>query len=169
MAASRGWVVGHGLPDEARAGRAILKDYCDGRLLACEWPPGHPGGERQRARLALERRRRALPEAASANAASRPAEARTETELGSAAPAVDGPDSRESEEDSEGSGDSSSAGAAQVGSDDIRQPDIEEQMSDQPDRLELSAADLELMNDMSISIGAAAPVAVTGVLACGNA
>lgn len=44
MAASRGWVVGAGLPDEARAGRAILKDFCDGKLLSYEWPPGHVGG-----------------------------------------------------------------------------------------------------------------------------
>ena len=44
MAASRGWVVGAGLPDEARAGRAILKDFCDGKLLSYEWPPGHIGG-----------------------------------------------------------------------------------------------------------------------------
>ncbi len=158
VAASRGWVVGHGLPDEARAGRAILKDYCDGRLLACEWPPGHAGGERQRARLAAERRSRALPEAAGANAASRPAEAPAATELSSAAPALDAPASRESDEDSETSGDSSSAGAEQVGSIDTRQPDVEGQTSEQPGRLQLSAADLELMNDMSISIGATVPV-----------
>ena len=40
LALSRGWVVGSGLPDETRAGRRILKDYVDGKLLACRAPPG---------------------------------------------------------------------------------------------------------------------------------
>lgn len=39
VAGARGWVVGSGLPDEARAGRLLLKDYTDGRLLHCEHPP----------------------------------------------------------------------------------------------------------------------------------
>jgi large subunit GTPase 1 len=39
-AASRGLTAGAGLPDETRAGRAILKDYTSGKLLFCEWPPG---------------------------------------------------------------------------------------------------------------------------------
>ena len=39
VAGARGWVVGSGLPDEARAGRLLLKDYTDGRLVHCEWPP----------------------------------------------------------------------------------------------------------------------------------
>jgi hypothetical protein len=39
VASARGWVVGNGLPDEARAGRLLLKDYTDGRLLHCEHPP----------------------------------------------------------------------------------------------------------------------------------
>jgi hypothetical protein len=41
VAASRGWSVGGGLPDEARAGRLLLKDYTSGRLLHLEWPPGY--------------------------------------------------------------------------------------------------------------------------------
>ncbi len=39
VAAARGWVVGNGLPDEARAGRLLLRDYTAGKLLFCEWPP----------------------------------------------------------------------------------------------------------------------------------
>ncbi len=39
VAAARGWVVGAGLPDEARAGRLLLRDYTAGKLLHCEWPP----------------------------------------------------------------------------------------------------------------------------------
>jgi len=39
-AATRGLTAGGGLPDETRAGRAILKDYTSGKLLFCEWPPG---------------------------------------------------------------------------------------------------------------------------------
>ena len=41
MANARGWVVGSGLPDEARAGARILRDYTAGSLLYYEWPPGH--------------------------------------------------------------------------------------------------------------------------------
>lgn len=41
VAASRSWSVGGGLPDEARAGRLLLKDYTSGRLLHLEWPPGY--------------------------------------------------------------------------------------------------------------------------------
>lgn len=37
---SRGWVAASGLPDETRCGRRILKDYVDGRILACKPPPG---------------------------------------------------------------------------------------------------------------------------------
>lgn len=40
LAAARGWVAGGGLPDEARAGRTILKDYTAGRLVYCQLPPG---------------------------------------------------------------------------------------------------------------------------------
>ncbi|KAL6782518.1 hypothetical protein ACKKBG_A07095 [Auxenochlorella protothecoides x Auxenochlorella symbiontica] len=40
LALSRGWVVGSGLPDEVRAGRRILKDYIDGKLMFCKAPPG---------------------------------------------------------------------------------------------------------------------------------
>ena len=39
-AASRGLTSGAGLPDETRAGRAILKDYTTGKLLFYEMPPG---------------------------------------------------------------------------------------------------------------------------------
>jgi len=49
VAAARGWVVGAGLPDEARAGRLLLRDYTAGKLLHCEWPPPPfgpaPGGQ----------------------------------------------------------------------------------------------------------------------------
>ncbi len=36
---SRGWVTASGLPDEARAGRKLLKNYVDGILLYCKPPP----------------------------------------------------------------------------------------------------------------------------------
>ncbi len=39
VALARGWVVGNGLPDEARAGRLLLKDYTAGKLIYCEQPP----------------------------------------------------------------------------------------------------------------------------------
>jgi hypothetical protein len=35
----RGWVVGNNLPDEAKAGRLLLKDYTSGKLVFCERPP----------------------------------------------------------------------------------------------------------------------------------
>ncbi len=43
LAWSRGWVVGNGLPDEARSGRLLLKDYTAGKLAYCEWPPSPSG------------------------------------------------------------------------------------------------------------------------------
>eukprot|EP00887_Chlorella_sp_A99_P006011 scaffold27.g6011.t1 len=36
LAMARGWVGASGLPDETRAGRRILKDYVDGKLLFCK-------------------------------------------------------------------------------------------------------------------------------------
>lgn len=39
---ARGWVAASGLPDETRAGRRILKDYVDGKLLYVKAPPGAP-------------------------------------------------------------------------------------------------------------------------------
>uniref|UniRef100_A0A7S3R0I0 G domain-containing protein n=1 Tax=Dunaliella tertiolecta TaxID=3047 RepID=A0A7S3R0I0_DUNTE len=40
FAVLRGWTVGHGLPDESRAGRQLLKDYTAGKLVHCLMPPG---------------------------------------------------------------------------------------------------------------------------------
>ena len=40
IALARGWVVGNGLPDEARAGRLLLKEYTAGKLVYCNHPPG---------------------------------------------------------------------------------------------------------------------------------
>ena len=40
VATARGWAVANGLPDEARAGRTLLKDYTAGKLLFAELPPG---------------------------------------------------------------------------------------------------------------------------------
>lgn len=40
IAASRGWSGPGGLPDMTRAGRKVLKDYVDGKILACKAPPG---------------------------------------------------------------------------------------------------------------------------------
>mmetsp|Transcript_15292 Transcript_15292/g.39482 ORF Transcript_15292/g.39482 Transcript_15292/m.39482 type:complete len:604 (-) Transcript_15292:104-1915(-) len=42
LALTRGWIAGSGLPDETRAGRQLLKDYVDGKLIFLEWPPGTP-------------------------------------------------------------------------------------------------------------------------------
>lgn len=42
IAASRGWSGPGGLPDMTRAGRKVLKDYVDGKILACKAPPGSP-------------------------------------------------------------------------------------------------------------------------------
>jgi large subunit GTPase 1 len=40
LARARGWAAGAGLPDEVRAGRQILRDYTNGKLLYCKLPPG---------------------------------------------------------------------------------------------------------------------------------
>jgi len=40
LAVSRGWIGASGLPDETRAGRKLLKDFVDGKILACKPPPG---------------------------------------------------------------------------------------------------------------------------------
>jgi large subunit GTPase 1 len=42
LALTRGWIAGSGLPDETRAGRQLLKDYVDGKMIYLEWPPGTP-------------------------------------------------------------------------------------------------------------------------------
>eukprot|EP00191_Tetraselmis_sp_GSL018_P013604 CAMPEP_0177589582 /NCGR_PEP_ID=MMETSP0419_2-20121207/6894_1 /TAXON_ID=582737 /ORGANISM="Tetraselmis sp., Strain GSL018" /LENGTH=580 /DNA_ID=CAMNT_0019079973 /DNA_START=127 /DNA_END=1869 /DNA_ORIENTATION=- len=39
LAITRGWIAGSGLPDGTRAGRHLLKDYVDGKLVYMEWPP----------------------------------------------------------------------------------------------------------------------------------
>lgn len=41
--AARGLTVQHGRPDEQRAGRAILKDFINGKLLFCVGPKGYMG------------------------------------------------------------------------------------------------------------------------------
>jgi large subunit GTPase 1 len=43
LAQARGWVSGAGMPDEARAGRQVLKDYTCGKLLHCALPPPKGG------------------------------------------------------------------------------------------------------------------------------
>lgn len=40
LARARGWAASGGLPDEVRAGRQILKDYTNGKLLYCKLPTG---------------------------------------------------------------------------------------------------------------------------------
>ncbi|PSC70574.1 large subunit GTPase 1-like protein [Micractinium conductrix] len=42
FAYARGWVASSGLPDETRAGRRLLKDYVDGKILYYKAPPGAP-------------------------------------------------------------------------------------------------------------------------------
>lgn len=39
LASARGWTTGAGLPDEARAGRQVLRDFCDGKLVSFCLPP----------------------------------------------------------------------------------------------------------------------------------
>uniref|UniRef100_A0A7S0N025 CP-type G domain-containing protein n=1 Tax=Pyramimonas obovata TaxID=1411642 RepID=A0A7S0N025_9CHLO len=39
FALSRHYVAGSGLPDETRAGRTLLRDYRDGKILVCRLPP----------------------------------------------------------------------------------------------------------------------------------
>ena len=41
--AARGLTVQHGRPDEQRAGRAVLKDFINGKLLFCVGPVGYDG------------------------------------------------------------------------------------------------------------------------------
>ncbi|KAG1659046.1 hypothetical protein FOA52_010886 [Chlamydomonas sp. UWO 241] len=45
LATLRGWTAGSGLPDESRAGRVILRDYCNGKLVHCRLPPMADGGD----------------------------------------------------------------------------------------------------------------------------
>ena len=42
VALARGWVVQQALPDEQRAGRLLLHDFCSGKLPHWELPPGQP-------------------------------------------------------------------------------------------------------------------------------
>ena len=85
VAGARGWVVGSGLPDEARAGRLLLKDYTDGRLVYCEWPPSAADLQEEPSAAAHEEGNEA-PEGEDdeddepANSASRHAEAGTSQE-----------------------------------------------------------------------------------------
>ncbi len=162
MAASRGWVVGHGLPDEARAGRAILKAYCDGQLLACEWPPGHAGAERQRARLAAERRRRSAPP----GGATADAGARSDGTQGAEQAGRGLSDGTSSEYESDSGEDSrdpepvlreepAEARQADGAAEGVSAVDLQSQRPDSGGALRLSTADLELMDEMKISIGAA--------------
>eukprot|EP00698_Gefionella_okellyi_P024963 TRINITY_DN898_c0_g2_i1.p1 TRINITY_DN898_c0_g2~~TRINITY_DN898_c0_g2_i1.p1 ORF type:complete len:655 (-),score=150.50 TRINITY_DN898_c0_g2_i1:1598-3460(-) len=43
MARGRGFMTSHGVPDESRAARLILKDYVNGKILWCSPPPNMPG------------------------------------------------------------------------------------------------------------------------------
>lgn len=40
LALSRGWTQASGRPDQTKAGRMIIKDFINGRLMYCEPPPG---------------------------------------------------------------------------------------------------------------------------------
>lgn len=40
LALSRGWTQASGRPDQTKAGRLIIKDFINGKLLYCEPPPG---------------------------------------------------------------------------------------------------------------------------------
>jgi len=51
--ASRGFTLVHGRPDEVRAGRIVLKDFINGKLLYCNAPEGYEG-PRGAARLGEE-------------------------------------------------------------------------------------------------------------------
>ena len=163
MAASRGWVVGHGLPDEARAGRAILKDYCDGRLLACEWPPGHSGAERQRARLAVERRRRPVQPAGAAPDAGARADSIQGAEQAGRGPS-DGTSSdyeTDSEEDAEvlepvQRADGAEPRQANGAAEGVGAAGLQPGRPDSGGALLLSMADLDLMDELKIGTGAAA-------------
>ena len=60
FAYERGWVAGSGLPDETRAGRRLLKDYVDGKILYCKAPPGASPEVRAMAAAAGKRKRRGV-------------------------------------------------------------------------------------------------------------
>ncbi len=64
FAYARGWVAASGLPDETRAGRRILKDYVDGKILYCKAPPGASREVQALAESAGLRRNGAEPPAA---------------------------------------------------------------------------------------------------------
>ncbi len=73
FAYARGWVAASGLPDETRAGRRILKDYVDGKILYCKAPPG-AGPDVLALAAAAGRRQRAPGAAAAAGAPAPPAQ-----------------------------------------------------------------------------------------------
>jgi large subunit GTPase 1 len=151
LAASRGWGASSGLPDETRAGRRLLKDYVDGKVLSCKPPPGAPeevvalaeavGGRRSAALTAAAAARLQLEPGAGAAAppAAQPEQRRapgsegdgsyTSDDGGEDASSSSGSEFEEEEEEEGGAGAGAGAGPA-------------------AEALVLDAADLDLLQAM---------------------
>lgn len=142
FAYARGWVAASGLPDETRAGRRILKDYVDGKILYCKAPPGASPQVLALA-AAAGQRHRPSGTAAGAGAAAPPPQRQQQLEDGfgqdggaqqGAAVAEAGPPSADGAGAVEATSGGSEEAAPQVG----------------PVVLDLDEGDLLLMDDLNI-------------------
>ena len=148
LARARGWTGGGGLPDEARAGRQILRDYTIGKLLYCKLPPG--SGQQGFAPLVA-------PLPGTVNGMQLPQHsAQQQLQAGSskpqqqpqAAPAGADQQQQQHDSDSSSSGDESEAEAPASAA--AAAAEGEEEVLVDPSSLMLSEADLELMDGMGI-------------------
>lgn len=142
LARSRGWAASGGLPDEVRAGRQILKDYTNGKLLFCKLPPG--GQQRSFAPnvapLPGTVNAMQLQQPQAAATGSRPQQQAPQQQHADAAPAAPSSSSAaESASDVDSDDEVSAAAAAAEGGD----------VAD-PSSLLLSEADLELMGGLGM-------------------
>lgn len=152
LAVTRGWVSGSGLPDEARAGRQILKDYTSGKLLFCQLPPGHPmasfapaGAPSAEELEGMQLQQRLAPQPASSSQPSREA---------AAVPAVhqsgtsNGSSSRSANTAPAGPAAGDEAGGDSSESTEEAGPDPSSSNQEAADGLQLDMADLELLDEL---------------------
>ncbi|KAF6251424.1 hypothetical protein COO60DRAFT_1704822 [Scenedesmus sp. NREL 46B-D3] len=160
LARARGWATASGLADEARAGRQILKDYTNGKILYCKLPPGIgregfapdvaplPGtvnsmqlGQQQQQQQQHhhhQQRQGGAAAGASGSKAAAPAAAVDASHSKAVAAAADAGDAGSGSDAGSAAGDDAAAAGAGVESGD-------------PTMLLLSEADLELMEGLGVS------------------
>ena len=168
LAWSRGWMGAGGLPDETRAGRRILKDYVDGKILACKPPPG---ANAEVVALVEEIAGRRLPagrvhegwqvvgtpEGQGAEAAAAAAATEQEEDEDEASTSSDGDDSENAGAvPSSGLADGWTDGRDRAASAAAAAPSTVVQ--EDPNAIVLDAADLDLMDSLDISGKKAKPV-----------